>query len=313
MTALNGAKLAVVVSVLTLVVCFVIPQVASANGIFDGPLVPECDYADEFFVGACQLCDLVSLVDNLINFAVAFSVIVATLMFTYAGFLYFTASASEGNIKKAHGVFGKVFVGLLIVLTAWLLIHTLLSVMSGKGLVYWGDIKCAEYEEGEHLDSLTGRLDIPVEVGSATASRYDPQAEAAMRQVLAGVCISASGSNSCSANPCTGSGTTGCTNVGGLQMENATKINRINGACKAISGCNLTLTGVSEGGHSAGSAHNRGDAADFRWDNELAQYLFDNRQSLGLSQICTPAGEAYKTYRYKCDHDEGQTHIHVGF
>jgi hypothetical protein len=135
---------------------FLLPGSASADEdpILNGALVPTCDAADQagafgegnIFTGACQLCDLVKLADNLIRFAVAFSVIVATLMFAYAGFLYFTASASEGNIKKAHGIFSKVFGGLVIILVAWLVVDIIMrTLVNQEGGNLWHEIECAEY------------------------------------------------------------------------------------------------------------------------------------------------------------------------
>ncbi|MES2135201.1 MAG: hypothetical protein V4449_03115 [Patescibacteria group bacterium] len=101
-----------------------------------GGLVPECEGP------FCRACDLLELANNVINFGVAFSVIVATLMFAYAGIMYVSAASSEGQIKKAHGVFTNVFVGLLLVLLSWLLVNILFSVLTGKGLSEWTKISC---------------------------------------------------------------------------------------------------------------------------------------------------------------------------
>ncbi len=91
----------------------------------------------------CRACDLVTLANNVINFGVGFSVVVATLMFAYAGILYTTAATSgPEQIKKAHKVFGNIFVGLILVLTAWLIVDLTLSVLSGRGIAIWSNIKC---------------------------------------------------------------------------------------------------------------------------------------------------------------------------
>lgn len=137
---------------LSLALAFAPASAFAEDPILSGALVPTCDQASNAevgFDGACQLCDLVKLADNLIRFAVAFSVIVATLMFAYAGFLYFTAAASEANIKKAHGIFGKVFGGLVIVLIAWLVVNLIMSTLVNEGTWgLWHEIECAEYPVG---------------------------------------------------------------------------------------------------------------------------------------------------------------------
>ncbi|TAJ12930.1 hypothetical protein EPO56_03885, partial [Patescibacteria group bacterium] len=57
-------------------------------------LVSQCEGA------LCRACDLVELSNNVITFAIGFAVIVATLMFAYAGILYVTAAnAGQEQIK----------------------------------------------------------------------------------------------------------------------------------------------------------------------------------------------------------------------
>jgi hypothetical protein len=110
----------------------------SGNG---GGLVPN---AENNQTGGAyyRACDVQELVQNVLNFSVAFSVIVATLMFAWAGILYVTAASNPEQVKKAHKVFGHIFVGLLLVLLAWLIVNILLSVLTGQGLEKWGHISC---------------------------------------------------------------------------------------------------------------------------------------------------------------------------
>jgi hypothetical protein len=67
-------------------------------------------------------------------------------MFVYAGILYFSASARQDNIKKAHGIFSRVFVGLVLVLAAWLIIDVVMKTLAGdtgNGGRVWNDIQCS--------------------------------------------------------------------------------------------------------------------------------------------------------------------------
>lgn len=113
-----------------------IPFLASAASPLEGPIVPACS-SIEGFEGACGLCDIFQLAQNLINFAVAFSVLVATIMFVYAGFLYFSASAKHDNIKKAHGIFWKVFIGFVFILGAWLIVSLIMSTLLNDKFSPW--------------------------------------------------------------------------------------------------------------------------------------------------------------------------------
>lgn len=116
-------------------VVFFIPFFASAASPLEGSIVPACSYGP--FEGACGFCDIFQLAQNLINFAVAFSVLVATIMFVYAGFLYFSASAKHDNIKKAHGIFWKVFIGFVFILGAWLIVSLIMSTLLDDRFSPW--------------------------------------------------------------------------------------------------------------------------------------------------------------------------------
>lgn len=101
-----------------------LPAVALAAG----GIVP-CDGADN-----CDFNALISLAQNIINFLVMISVYIATGMFAYAGFLYFTAMGDTGKIGKAHKIFGTVALGLVVILVGWLIVDTILKVLTNKGI-----------------------------------------------------------------------------------------------------------------------------------------------------------------------------------
>ncbi len=167
--------LVIALSVFALAAVFA-PHAASAD-LLSGSLVPPCAQAGTVgFSGACQLSDLVALGENLLHFAVAFSVLVAALLFAYAGVLYFTAASSPDNIKKAHGVFVKVFVGLIIILLAFIIIDTIMQTLVqgnpfSSGL--WQRIQPAPYPHTSGLPSaasVTGNGSISNPGGGVTCT-----------------------------------------------------------------------------------------------------------------------------------------------
>jgi hypothetical protein len=115
---------------------FVVPFVVLAQSAAGTPLVPQSSAGNSWYL---NLCDLRTLANNIITFAVYLSVFVATLMFAYGGILYVAGSANEGNIKKAHSVFTKTLAGLVIVLIAWLIVNIVLSVLTGQSISDWTD------------------------------------------------------------------------------------------------------------------------------------------------------------------------------
>lgn len=103
------------------------PFVAYAEGI-----VP-CGFGDD----ECTFCELQVLAGNVLNFMVILSVFAAALLFLNAGILYITSSTNVANIAKAHRLFTSALIGFLIILSAWLVINTVMYFMYNTGP--WGD------------------------------------------------------------------------------------------------------------------------------------------------------------------------------
>jgi len=96
---------------------------------FKGPIVPETCIGGGPL--ACGSCELLQLSQNVINFFIFLAVVIAILMFVYAGFLYITAAGSPDKISRAHKIFWTVFIGFIIVLSAWLFVDFLMKTFVG--------------------------------------------------------------------------------------------------------------------------------------------------------------------------------------
>ncbi len=114
------------------------PGYISGQGGF-GWIVPCGNPGQE----ACQACHLVKLAENVVNFFVYFSIAIATLMFAWAGILYVSSATNPKNIETAHGIFWSVFVGLIIVLSAWLVVDTIMKTfVKESSFGPWNKIQC---------------------------------------------------------------------------------------------------------------------------------------------------------------------------
>jgi len=94
----------------------------------------------------CQACSLAQLVQNLINFLIGLSIPVAAALFAWAGILYFTSAGDLSKRQQAKGIFKNAFIGFVIVITAWLVINTLLHVIFSQGEFSggtWFTIQCS--------------------------------------------------------------------------------------------------------------------------------------------------------------------------
>ncbi len=79
---------------------------------------------------ACDFNDLLALGTNLIKYLVLLSIPLAAISFAWAGFLYLSSGGNEDKATKAKEIFWKVLKGFLFVITAWLIVYTLTSLLN---------------------------------------------------------------------------------------------------------------------------------------------------------------------------------------
>jgi hypothetical protein len=89
------------------------------------PLIQDCEAGD----GECGLDDLVALVQRVINWIIMIFAPIAMIMFAWAGVLMVTAGGNKGQIDRAKGIFTNVAIGLVIVLSAWLIVYTITTTL----------------------------------------------------------------------------------------------------------------------------------------------------------------------------------------
>ena len=78
----------------------------------------------------CNFNHLIQMVQKFIKVAIySFVFPLAALMFMWAGFLYLTSAGSEEKIKKAHTIFRKVAMGIIMSLLAWLIVYTIVKLL----------------------------------------------------------------------------------------------------------------------------------------------------------------------------------------
>jgi hypothetical protein len=79
----------------------------------------------------CDYGKFIELIQNFLDWAILISGSLAAISFAYAGFLYLTGGANPGTRQKAKDIFTKVLIGFVVVLSAWLIVH---AIISGLGL-----------------------------------------------------------------------------------------------------------------------------------------------------------------------------------
>ncbi|MFA6273175.1 MAG: putative Ig domain-containing protein [Candidatus Paceibacterota bacterium] len=80
----------------------------------------------------CDFNALIVLTNNIIDFLIYLSVLIAVAMFAYAGFLYLTSVGDTGKMKEAHTIFTNAAYGFIFVLAAWLIVTLILSALASR-------------------------------------------------------------------------------------------------------------------------------------------------------------------------------------
>lgn len=117
--------------------------------IFFGVITPVVAFGQNGLVPCngpeCNACHLVALSQNVLEFLIAVSVILAAIVFAWAGLRMVTAGGNEAQISAAKGMFSNVVIGLILVLAAWLIIDTIMKLFVEDGrteLGPWNQIHC---------------------------------------------------------------------------------------------------------------------------------------------------------------------------
>ena len=92
----------------------------------DSSLVPcGTESAGGTVTNPCGWDHAVKLLINITNYLIILGAAVSALAFGYAGLLMMTAGGEMSKIEQAKGIFTKVVIGFLIMLSAWLIVHAI--------------------------------------------------------------------------------------------------------------------------------------------------------------------------------------------
>jgi len=79
-------------------------------------------------VGLCTFNDFIATVNRIINWIISIAGVVFAISAIRGGFMYMTAGADEGNIKKAREILTNTIWGFIIILIAWVAVYTILKI-----------------------------------------------------------------------------------------------------------------------------------------------------------------------------------------
>jgi len=108
----------------------------AGSSLFNGQIAqPFSDLAQELSTGIvpcdgvvkkCDYGQVINLVRRAMNFVFIMIIPIAAIAFSYAGFLLLFQGSKPESRTKARDIFIKVFIGIVVVLAAWLIVKTIL-------------------------------------------------------------------------------------------------------------------------------------------------------------------------------------------
>lgn len=228
----------------------------------------------------CNIGGVMQVVQNVMNLAIAFAVLIATFVIVWGGFLFLTSPAAPENRTKARGLILNAAIGLVIVLSSWLIIDAFMRLLysgSNGNEGKWGPWNSIIKEGGEYCiqedkkqGSLFGELgqvfsgEKPTTVPTEPTPNPNPPSpspivgnEAAVRKSLADAGIDVN------KPPCPDgvryqNVAGGCTTVGGLRENTVAQAIQLSKVCSPY-----VLTGGNELGHAdGGMSHTTGYKID---------------------------------------------------
>ncbi|MFH0755517.1 MAG: hypothetical protein V1910_02525 [bacterium] len=91
---------------------------------------PESLFNKNICSGAdCDFTALAKLINNAINWFLGISVLIAACTFSWAGFMILINKEKPEELLKEKSVLWKTMIGMIIVLTAWLIVHTIIVTL----------------------------------------------------------------------------------------------------------------------------------------------------------------------------------------
>ncbi len=236
---------------------------------------------------SCSLCNLEQLVQNIINYLIGLSIPIAVGLFAWAGILLFTSAESPANITKAKKIFSSALIGFVIVISAWLIVQTVLTALTG-GSGSWNTLQCStadrprESQVTDMVNAVTvvqgdsGVVANENAIGNVDTSFVAQRFDQINRDDFASHGVTVNKPD------CTSSGQTDCTSVGGLQKVTIAGADALGDILRqqdptcANVGC-VVITGGNEAGHAAGvESHASGCKLDFRQTPQLTSYITTN-------------------------------------
>lgn len=293
-------------TLLLLVGLFALPHLAHAAIPFFGPIVPEplnrC---------AAGWGGVMVVINNIIQFLITIAVVfVAPIMIAYSGFLLVVNQGDSGNLTKAKGILTNTIAGIVIALSAWMIVDALMAVLykpAGGQASSWGTWSSLIGSGSQDFcliqeASLTKLNQVDI---TGSTAQGGLTTTAVPGQLLRGFALGCTDSNDQNAQELVNRGVEGhstanccakdqstCTSLDGMLPSTIQQIENLQIACGG-----LIVTGGTEVGHASeggAGSHSSGSKVD------IGQDLTSCIQKTSGSSVVSPPSFGSAQVKDKC-------------
>ncbi len=85
----------------------------------------------------CGLSDLITLGNNVIEFLIMIAALIAVILLAIGGFKLVISRGNPAAMEQAKSRIWNVFIGFVIILIAYLVVQTILTLLTGGGFETW--------------------------------------------------------------------------------------------------------------------------------------------------------------------------------
>jgi hypothetical protein len=222
----------------------VLPTVSFAQ---DEGLVPCGGEGDP----ECQACHVVQLAQNILTWVINIMASIIALIFVIGGIKMVMSAGDTGAVKQARKMITNSVIGFIILLTAWLIMDTVLKTFVNEGAIGpWHQVECVPpptYTTAPAAGTVTPLVGAGPGTGLAPGAEKLTDAQARELLAAAGITINKTAEQG--------------TSLDGMNIATVNDAIKLKSAC----GCVIVITGGTEstGGHTVSPT---GHAAGFKYD-----------------------------------------------
>ncbi len=135
-------KYLLITTISFIIAIYLLPFAASAafTNIWDGT---SCAAGGGGPTEPCTFCDALVVIRNIVTLLFEIAIPLTTVMIVWGALRLMLAAGSEENVRSGRTIITNAVTGLVISLAAWVIVNTILHILTGRVNFPWNQINCS--------------------------------------------------------------------------------------------------------------------------------------------------------------------------